>query len=1158
MRFLSPIRSCLQAISIIVFCMMIGLSSAFAQDSLESVTPAFTAQSLEERITALETNADLSNDQRDQIRTALLAAVEQLNEATRQSERHAQFASSTDNAALFQADLDNELEAAQEALEAENAPMEEMIGDDALFDLEQELISQESNLADMETSLQSLQDELIALSARQTAAPQELLEARAALTDLQTRVNTLGDGELEALSGARRTEIRARIWYRRNQIRALEQEIATLPLRQELLIGRRSVADIEAQILRSEVARLSKRTGKKRLAEAQDLKDRINSEAAELDTSHVLVKDYVQRNLDLADQIAALAVEAPDISQATASVRGHVVEVENDLSAAVNLVALGRLDRAAGDTLRRLGYQLQTPDSIRSDMRGTQSKLATATRQRIIAQEDLRDLPHGVFDLDVLINAAKEDTPGMINLSEADKEILSTIVDTRRDLLRQISTLSNTRINTLAELQSAQEALLEKTERLKTLLDENLLWVRSLPSLDISFPKKVAVGAFQFFSPRKLSFAFRELLGLAKTYMMLVVGFLMLVAFVYRFRPRVRTDVDRRATMVGRVKEDHAWHTPAVIGAGLFNSLPLPMIFLLLSFLFKLSINPDRLIQGLGTGFAFLSAYALVFGAWIRWDRKNGLFDAHFKIPEGLRLAIGRNLKWFVPVMCTVSFVLAVTSDLGDENITEGFSVFVFMLTAISMMIFSGRILLARKKEAANFGSDSSPLVRFRGLIAFILIGLPLITIGMTAAGYYESANQLLFRMLMTGVLVLLTYVAYGAIRRAIVVAQRQLKYRQALEKREAELKARREKEIAEERGEDIPPPPPIDTEEIDVTTLTRQSSKLLQTLILLGFAALLWMIWSPLLPALSIFDDFEVWSYTTGALDLNNNPIEIAVSVWDIFRSLVILILTFIAARNFPGFLEIFVLNRMGIDAGTRYAVTTILGYIIIAAGIIIGFNQLGLQWSQLRWIATGLSVGIGFGLQKIIANFISGLIILFERPIRIGDYVTIGEQSGTVSRIQIRATTLRDLDNREILIPNEALISERVTNWTLSSSVTRLIVPVGIAYGSDTDSAREIILEAVRDLPKVLKSPVPNVLFMGFGESSLDFEVHVFLKTFDDRVPMNHVIMTEINKALAAANISIPFPQHDLNIVSHKLPLDVLPEAKPKTSMRAKPKKT
>jgi len=293
-------------------------------------------------------------------------------------------------------------------------------------------------------------------------------------------------------------------------------------------------------------------------------------------------------------------------------------------------------------------------------------------------------------------------------------------------------------------------------------------------------------------------------------------------------------------------------------------------------------------------------------------------------------------------------------------------------------------------------------------------------------------------------------------------------------------------------------------------------------------------MIWSSLLPALTIFDGFAVWTIEDGAKGIDGVPVDRIISLWDLLQSLVILGLTFIAARNFPGFLEIFVLNRIGVDAGTRYAVTKVLGYIIIAAGIIIGFEQLGLQWSQLKWIATGLSVGIGFGLQKIIANFISGLIILFERPIRIGDYVTIGDQSGTVSRIKIRATTLKDLDNREILIPNEALISERVTNWTLSSSITRLIVPVGIAYGSDTDAVREIMLDAVKDLPKVLSSPPPNVLFMGFGDSSLDFEIRVYLNAFDDRVPMTHVVHTEVNKALEAAGISIPFPQVDLNIIN------------------------
>ena len=165
----------------------------------------------------------------------------------------------------------------------------------------------------------------------------------------------------------------------------------------------------------------------------------------------------------------------------------------------------------------------------------------------------------------------------------------------------------------------------------------------------------------------------------------------------------------------------------------------------------------------------------------------------------------------------------------------------------------------------------------------------------------------------------------------------------------------------------------------------------------------------------------------------------------------------------------------------------------------------------------------------------------------------MTIGEQSGTVSRIKIRATTLNDLDNLEILIPNEAVISERVTNWTLSNSITRLVVPVGIAYGSNTDKARDLIMETIKRINKVLDTPSPQVLFMGFGDSSLDFEIRVFLRSFDDRAPIRHAIHTEVNKALEAADITIPFPQRDLNIVSQNSPLEIktgTPPVRKKTS--------
>ena len=1135
------------ALNFALLSVLIGARSVQAQDVPSSTPPTFTAQTLESRIETLDADTTLSDEQKGQIRVSLRMAADRLAEATRQSERRTQFTTAVENAVALQAELDVELKAAQEALSADLAPMAEMIGDGALFELEQELRAKESDLAEIETRLQGLQDTLNILTSRQESAPQELSEARAALSDLQTRLNAFGDGELEALSDARRTEIRARIWYRRNQIRALEQEIATLPSRQDVVTGRRSVADIRAQILRRDVARISTRTGQKRVNEARDLRNRIAALSERSDISHPVVERYAKSNLDLADQIAEIAAEGPIVSQATASVRGRFVDVENDLSAAMKLVEQGRLDREAGETLRRLGNQLQTPDSIRADMRDTQDRLSKAYRQRIIAQEDLRDLPLGVYDLDMLLDAAKREMPQFDDLSETDKATLSSIVDTRRDLLRQISTLSNSRITSVSELRSAQISLLEQTESLQTLLDENLLWVRSVPAIDFSFPQKVGLGALKLFSPKNFALALSELLQMTQVYILVVIGFLIITGLTLRLRSKVWEDVNRRSKLVGRVKEDSAWHTPAVIASGIFHSLPLPMIFLLIALLYSLSENPDRLIKGLANGFSYLSVFALVFGSWIRWDREKGLFDAHFKLPDGLRRAIGMNLRWFVPVVGTISFLLVITNDMADTNITEGLSVFVFILTAVSMMVFAARILWGKRSKISNFVHTESTLSRFRGVIALIIIGLPLVTIGLAAAGYYESANALLRRLFLTGVLVLLTYVIYGSIRRAIVVAQRQLKYRQALEKREAELKARRDKEAAEERGEDISPPPPINTKDIDVTTMTRQTSQLLQTIILLGFAGLLWMIWSSLVPALSIFDGFEVWKIKDGATDTSGSPIDRIISLWDILQSLVILTLTFIAARNLPGFLEIFVLNRLGVDPGTRYAVTTVLGYIIIAVGIVIGFNQLGLQWSQLKWVVTGLSVGIGLGLQKIIANFVSGLIILFERPIRIGDYVTIGDQSGTVSRIKIRATTLNDLDNLEILIPNEAVISERVTNWTLSNSITRLIVPVGIAYGSDTDRARDLMMETVQAQTKVLDNPAPQVLFMGFGDSSLDFEIRVFLRSFEDRAPMRHLLHTEINKTLQAAGISIPFPQRDLNIVSQNIPLQILSKASP-----------
>ncbi len=197
-------------------------------------------------------------------------------------------------------------------------------------------------------------------------------------------------------------------------------------------------------------------------------------------------------------------------------------------------------------------------------------------------------------------------------------------------------------------------------------------------------------------------------------------------------------------------------------------------------------------------------------------------------------------------------------------------------------------------------------------------------------------------------------------------------------------------------------------------------------------------------------------------------------------------------------------------------------------------------MDWSRVQWLFAALSVGIGFGLQEIVANFISGLIILFERPIRVGDVVTIGETEGVVSRIQIRATTIRTWDAQELLVPNKEFITGRLLNWSLSDQTTRLKIPVGIAYGSDVQKAMSLMDEAARQNQTVLSDPGPYIVFNGFGDNALNLELRCYVGMQSHRVPAITNLHEEINRRFNAAGISIAFPQRDIHLDAAK-PIDV-----------------
>jgi potassium efflux system protein len=205
-----------------------------------------------------------------------------------------------------------------------------------------------------------------------------------------------------------------------------------------------------------------------------------------------------------------------------------------------------------------------------------------------------------------------------------------------------------------------------------------------------------------------------------------------------------------------------------------------------------------------------------------------------------------------------------------------------------------------------------------------------------------------------------------------------------------------------------------------------------------------------------------------------------------------------------------------------------------VIAIGFALLFNALNVDWAKFGWIAAALSVGLGFGLQEIVANFVCGLIVLFERPIRVGDVVTVEGMTGTVTKIHMRATTITNWDRQEFVVPNKTLITNTILNWTLSAPLTRVVIPVGVAYGSDTDKARQILLEVAADHPRVLDDPAPIATFEQFADSSLNLLLRAYLPDLENRVGAITELHTEINKRFAAAGIEIAFPQRDLHLRS------------------------
>ncbi|MDK7757143.1 MULTISPECIES: mechanosensitive channel MscK [Providencia] len=708
------------------------------------------------------------------------------------------------------------------------------------------------------------------------------------------------------------------------------------------------------------------------------------------------------------------------------------------------------------------------------------------------------------------IKAGDESTNSTL-LSTEDKSTLLKLLEVRRGLLDELNQQLGGQISQAINLQLDQNQLLSVVGSLENTLAQQIFWVNSNKPIDLEWVKAFPEAAATQINSFDFSLSNRSIKRGVSNSLLVVIPLVLVALLFIWFNRKINNrlqDIDQR---LSSLRNDSVLSTPFAILLTLMQTLPISLFLLAFGYWFLKTGN----VQGpfFWQFSQQLAIFWALFELTFRVLRPQGIAQKHFGIEkEKISQTRRRMIRLSIPLVPLIFF-----STYGVSNpLKVSEDVIGQLIVLVSLILLCIFTIPFCKQVWQEKGSHLT-----RSIVMTLLTFSPLILVGLMMAGYYYTTLRLANRWLDSLYLLLLWYITYNACLRGLTLVARKLAYQRAIERR-AMLKQE------DVENEPIKEPP------MTIELISQQSLRLTTMVLFIIFALAFYAIWSDFITIFSFLDSVNLWSYTTTSAEGGN--ILQFVTLANLILALVIIIVSWVMTRNLPGLLEVLVLSRLKLRQGSTYAITTILTYIIVGIGAIASLGMIGVTWNKLQWLAAALTVGLGFGLQEIFANFVSGIILLFERPIRIGDTVTIGTYSGTVSKIRIRATTIVDFDRKEVIIPNKAFVTERLINWSLSDTVTRITIAIGVAYGSDLDKVKRVLLSAATNNNKVMTEPAPNVYFTSFGASTLDHELRFYVRQIGDRGVTSDEVNRAIDKLCRENDIDIAFNQLEVHLHNNK----------------------
>ena len=1105
-------------LSALCFCQTEGTSDAEPAAATNAGTQIDTIQT---QIEKLQADTTIDAETKQKLLDAYRSTVEQNRLAASMSQKSQAFIKSKNEAPEKIAALKNNID---QPVKDDTAA----IPTDATLEvLSQMLTTAEGKLDVAKKQAESVKSEIEFRKNRQT----EILELSA---KADSRLQEIGDKAETKTPPVNASQFDLAIIEQNKAVKkAVEQEIelyknetASYKAEAELLKLRSDSTAAQIKQAEETVKKLQELVNAKRKQEAE----KAAKEATEaVDMTDPAVKHIAEENKKLAELRTAAdspASKMISLTQRQSQAAKRLKSLKDSQSIVEEKIEAAGLTKMIGILLQKQKKDLTNRRTLKNNINKTQSEISFTQQRMIEIKEQIQHLGDIDEQVNAIVGGLDDDTNKYRknNIERTARQLLQT----QREYLDALYGDHDTYFNKLYDLYELQIQLLTTTRDYRNFINENILWFKSYNTLGRADIPYAVESAKWLCSGQGWKAAGKVITQDAVSnpayYIFCSALSLILLARIRKVNGKLET-LSARPEM----KPDSLFkYTIRALIYGFQLSVTIALPVLLVSWRLTLDASANEFPRA--AGFGLISAASV----WVALEFLNKLFAAkgigqtHLNWHALDTANVTGNLRSLRVILLPATFVYVTLLSQSKElyHGSLGRAAFIIAMVAVSVCIY--RILHPSK----NIGK-----VRLRNLMLIAGTAVPLIIAAIAAIGYYYTAYVLAVRLLISMWLVLAVSITDSLLRRWLYV----VKWNMAVKKYERQKAEAKDKDGIDKAVEKAAEP--------KISDLGEQARKLQKTFISILLIVGLWLIWVDVLPALGILDRVEIWSHTVKQNSVvTDNGIDkvittqriTPVTLADLFMAIGVIIITAIAAKNIPGLLEITVLRRLPVEFGTRFAITSVSRYIIIIAGIVISCSMISIGWSKVQWLAAAISVGLGFGLQEIFSNFISGLIILFEQPIRVGDTVTVDDVSGTITKIKSRATTITTWERKEMIVPNKEFITSRLVNWTLSDRILRVEIPVGIAYGSDTQKAHDVLMEVAAGHPMVIADPAPMVLFLRFDDSALYFELRAFITDIESFLQIKHELHMQVDQALRNADITIAFPQRDIHIktIDGKIP--------------------